>query len=148
MADNTITHGAPGIAEFNEETWANATEILLQDTPPPAFMTITLSASGSDIDLAINSVIAADGSLAAYSTGSPDSTDAVGITRYPIFIADGDSLDVQVMVQGNVDINALVWDSSFDTDAKKKDAFNLSTEAKPFNMILGSNPYDSDGVLA
>lgn len=148
MADNTITNGAPGIAEFNSETWGNVKELVLQDTPALAFKTINLAASGADIDLAINSVIAADGSLAAYTTGSPDSTDALAITRFPIFIADGSNMDVQVLVAGNLDIDALVWDATFTTDARKKNAFDLSSNVALTNFILGKNPFNSDGVLA
>lgn len=141
MADKTISHGAPGIAAFSSETWDNAREVFLQDTPAQAFKTFTLTASGADIDLAINSVIAADGSLAEYTSGSPDSTDAAGILRYPVMIADGSSMEVTVMVAANVNMDALVWDDSFDTDAKKKDAFSLSS-VKDVNIIVGVNPHD------
>ena len=150
MADNTITHGAPGIAAYDSETWGNATELLLQDTPAPTFKTITLTASGADIDIAINSVIAADGGLAVYTPyddPDPAFSDAAGITRYPIFVADGDTMDVTIMTSGHVDINALVWHASFTTDALKKTAFSVST-VKDVNFILGANPFNSDGVLA
>ena len=144
MADNVITHGAPGVAEFNSETWGNATELRLQDTPALAYHKVTLTASGADLTLPIYSVVDANG-LAAYQATVANKT-VVGILPQPVFLADGASMDVYVLVAGNLDINALVWDDTFDTAEKKMAAFDGLTS--PINMILGENKFNSDGVLA
>lgn len=145
MADNTITRGAPGIAEFTQETWGNPAELQLQETPALAYAKVTITADGDDLDLALYSVVGPEG-LAVYTTGTPDSWDTLGVLAMPVQIADGDSLDVYVIVQGNLDINALVWDASFNTTAKKMVAF--TDLPSPMNIIVGENPYNSDGVLA
>lgn len=144
MADNTITHGAPGIAEYSSETWANAREIRLQDSPATATRKITITASGADLDLPIWAVVDTAG-LAAYQAVVADKT-ALGILTAPVFIPDGESATIDVLVAGYFDFAALTFAASFDTDAKKKAAFEGL--GAPINIILDTNPYDSDGVLA
>lgn len=146
MPDFEIGAHAPGIAGFSSETWGQGKEIILQDTPPQEFRDVSITAGGSDVVIAMNSVIAATGELAAYTSGTPGTTDAIGIARFPITIPAGGTETVSLLVAGNVDMDALVWDASFNSDARKMDAFVLST-ASDFDLIVGKNPYTSAAVL-
>lgn len=139
MADTTVTHGAPGIAEFNSQSYGNVKELRLQDTPPFAYRAVTITA-GANLDLPIYSVV----SLTGLALQSP--ADAVGVLMHPLVLANGQSATVHVLVQGHLDYEALNWDASFDTPAKKIAAFN--GRPTPLAIILGTNPYTSDGVLA
>jgi hypothetical protein len=140
MPDNTIPRGKPGVAEFSSETWGNAKEFRLQDTPALAVKSYTITAGGSDLDLPLYSVVATNG--LATRTGN----NAIGILPMPLSIPAGQSLTVDVIVAGHYDYEALVFDASYVTDAQKKAAFD--GRPAPVNIILGTNPYNSDGVLA
>lgn len=144
MADNNITHGAPGIAAYSSETWGNVKELRLQDNPAVATRNITITASGADLDLGLYSVVDAAG-LAGYEAAVADKT-VLGVLTAPVSLADGESTKVDVIVQGYLDYDALIWDASFDTAEKKKAAFDGL--GSPINIMLDTNPYDSDGVLA
>jgi len=144
MADVTTTHGAPGIAAFARETYGNIAELRLQDTPALAFRKVRITATGGDLALPIYSVIGPTG-LAAYQAVLANKT-VVGITAHPINLLEDAFLDIEVICAGNLDINALTWASTFDTNAKKLSAFDGL--GSPINMILGINPFNSDGVLA
>ena len=144
MADQTITHGNPGIAEYSSETWGNAKELRLQDSPATATRKISITATGDDLDLAIFSVVDGAG-LAAYQAAVANKT-ALGILTAPVFVAEDATVVVDVIVAGYFDYDALTFAASFDTDAKKQAAFDGM--GSPINIILDTNPYDSDGVLA
>lgn len=142
MPDFSITHGAPGIAVYDSETWGNVREIRLQDEPALAARPLTITATGADLTLPIWSVVKATG-LAAWASGA---SDALGILPAPVFIPDGQSVTIDVIVAGYYDFNALNFAASFVTDANKRAAFD--NRPSPINIVLGTNPYNSDGVLA
>lgn len=144
MPDFNITHGAPGIAEYNSETWGNVKELRLQDSPATAAKKVTITASGADLELPLWSVVSLSG-LAAYSATVAGKT-AVGILTAPASIPDGESVTLDVLVAGYFDYTVLNFAASFDTDEKKRTAFEGL--GAPINIILDTNPYDSDGVLA
>ena len=59
----------------------------------------------------------------------------IGILMYPVTTgASGDKLAARVLRSGCVNPDRLVWDSSFDTDAKKLNAFEGS--ASPTQFVL------------
>ena len=144
MADVTLTTGAPGIASYTSETYGNVKELRLQDNPAMVTKNVTITASGADLDLALFSVVDAAG-LAAYEAAVADKT-AMGVLLAPVQITDGDSVVVPIAVAGYFDYDVLVFASTFDTDAKKKAAFDGL--GAPINILLDTNAYDSDGVLA
>jgi hypothetical protein len=144
MADNTILKGAPGIAEFNSETWGNVKELRLQDSPATATKKITITAGGTDLTLGLWSVVDAAG-LAPYSATVAGKT-ALGILTAPVFIIAGQSVTLDVLVAGYFDYEVLTFAATFDTPAKMIAAFEGM--GSPINIILDTNPYDSDGVLA
>ena len=141
MADFMNTHGSPGIAAYNTETWGNVREVRIQDTPATAVDRRTITNGGdAELLLPIWSVVSATG-LALQSPA-----DAIGILGMPLFIPVGESVDVDLIVAGHYDYKALNFHSSFATDAQRREAFR--GRPSPLNIILSTNPYDSDGVLA
>lgn len=143
MADNTILHGAPGIAAYASETWGNVREIRLQDNPAAAMKKVTITA-GADLNLPVFSVVSLVG--LATMAGDPSVSNAIGITTAPIVVANGQTVTLDVIVAGYFDFNALNWGGTFNTDALKKAAFD--GRPAPINIILDTNKFNSDGVLA
>ncbi len=144
MADNTIPNGAPGIAGYSSETWGNLRELRLQDNPAVATKKVTITAGGTPLDLPLYGVVDTAG-LAPYSATVAGKT-AVGILTAPVYVPASTSVTIDVIVAGYLDYKALVFASTFDTDAKKQAAFEGM--GAPINIILDTNKYDSDGVLA
>lgn len=142
--DNTIPLGKPGIASFESETWGNSEELLFGDTPPVATQSIQVTATGAALDLPLGAVVSyvkATGvmALAVESTGS----NASYILAAPLVAAEDDVIDVPVYRAGHFRQQALTWDASFDTDAKKASAFEGSIS--PTILISKAN-YVSDDV--
>ena len=142
MADNTVVHGAPGIAGYDSETWGNVRELRLQDTPPTAVQRTTITAGGSPVTLPIFSVVSATG----LATSAAGVSNAIGILPCPLYIPASSSVEIDLIVAGHYDYKALNFDASFTTDALKRAAF--AGRPAPVNIILDTNKYDSDGVLA
>lgn len=142
--DTKVPYGEPGVASFASEKFGNNPEPRFGDTPAPT-TNVTLTASGADVDLAIYSVIDNNGAGAlADQAGSTADDRANYITAEPIFIADGDSMTVPVYRGGHWNQDALTWDGSYDTDAKKKVAFEGSVSP---NIFIGKKAFDSDSIL-
>lgn len=142
--DNTIPHGSPGVAAFETESWGNKPDPLYGDTPPLAVVTIAATADGA-LDLPIYSVISFDGTdiLLATHAGDPAASNAAYVTAAPIVLADNESMDIPVYAAGHFDMDALNWDSSFDTDAKKKTAFEGSISP---TILVSKKQFSSDGI--
>ena len=121
--DNKVPLGNPGIAEFSSETWGNTNPMLYSDTPALVEKPITVAASGADVEIALGQVLAADGSAAAQD-GATAADKACYIAACSIVVADGDSALVPVYHAGHFDMDALTWDATYDTDAKKEAAFS------------------------
>lgn len=144
MVDTTIPHGKPGVAEFKEEIFGGPTEVMFGDMPVQT-INVTLTASGADRTLALYSVLSGelDGVLADYNATRDDGC-ADYILATAITIPDGESATVPVYVQGHFNMDALVWDSSYDTDAKKKAAF----VGGDYPMLLVSKPdHNADAIF-
>lgn len=144
MADKTTDHGAPGIAAYDSETWGNVKELRLQDSPATATRRVTITAGSGGAELPLYGVVNTTG-LAPYSSTVGSKT-AVGILTAPVSLAANQSISIDVIVAGYFDYEALTFDNTFDTDEKKRTAFDGM--GAPINIILDKNPYDSDGVLA
>lgn len=99
---------------------------------------------GQSTTLSIYQVVGKDGSgnLVPADISDPDPANhivAYGIMAISGVTAVGESLVLPVYRSGQFNMNALVWPASYDTDAKKKAAF----EAGPSTAILiKSNPND------
>lgn len=120
--DNDIPVGSPGLANFESETWGNIPEHLYSDTPPVAEVVVDFTASGADIEITFLDVLALDGDAAVYNA-TPSAATGNLIAAATITIADGETKSVPCYVAGHFNMQALNWDSSYDTDAKKKAAF-------------------------
>lgn len=119
MVDKTLDHGNPGIADFETQTYGGPLEPRFgEGVATTTHMSITGPTGGAELGL--YSVIAEDGSLAVHAAGV---SNAYGILAAPVTIAQGQTMSVPVYREGTWEIDALAWDASFDTDAKKIAAF-------------------------
>lgn len=143
--DTTIPHGEPGVADHREEIFGGPTEAMFGDMPVQT-INVDITAAGADRTLALYSVLSgeADGILADWNA-SRDAGSADFILATAVTIADGETATVPVYVQGHFNMDALVWDASYDTDAKKKDAF----VGGDYPMLLCSKPeHDADAIFS
>lgn len=139
--DTKIPQGEPGVASFDSHTYGNFGDVRYGDSDMTT-TTIEITASGADIDLGLYSVINATGVLADWNA-TRDAGSADFVLAEPIFIADGDTMTVPVIRTGHLNMDALVWDDSYDTDAKKKTAF----EGSDSPTIFVSKPkHNSDAI--
>lgn len=142
--DTTIPHGKPGVAEFKEEIFGGPTEVMFGDMPVQT-INVSITASGADRTLALYSVINGEGDgLLADWNAVRDAGSADMIIAEPVTILNGETAVVPVYVQGHFNMDALVWDASYDTDAKKKDAF----VGGDYPMLLVSKPeHNADAIF-
>lgn len=139
--DNKIPTGEPGVAGFAMESWGNIGDVRYGDGELTT-TELTITASGADIDLALYSVINGTGVLADYNA-TPDAGTADYILAEPILIADGDTMTVPVYRAGHFNMDALVWDASYDTDAKKAAAFEGSVSP---TIFVSKPKHNSDAI--
>jgi len=145
--DSKIPQGEPGIASFGSETWGNSRTPEYGDGP---FTTteLTITASGA-LELDIYTVIAEDGTIAVWTAQDdgppivPAFSDAYGILLAPIVMVDGQTMTIPVRRSGHHDMDALVWDTSFDTDAKKVAAFEGS---KSPTIFVSKGKFSDDAL--
>jgi hypothetical protein len=132
MAVTKIPFGAPGVASFQEDSFGQQ-EVRSGDTP----VTTTTEKVGASTTLAIYSVVgraanAAGGNLVlATATGSP-AIKPVGILTAPVATGAGVTTTVDVYRSGMFNPDALVWDTSFNTDLLKFAAFEGSVSPDIF----------------
>lgn len=140
MAFERIPFGAPGVPAFELDDGFTNIELLIGNTP----------AWGAPMDFPVKensafpiySVVGrdADGNMAfAKADGS---VVAEAITTVPVATGAGVTTSCRVHTSGHVNMNALAWDASFNTDAKKVAAFQVGRS----NIVIGKNPYDRTSI--
>lgn len=129
--DNKVPASNSGIASFESESWGGADELLYSDTPQVVTKAMALTGPGVEQTFAKGSVISVDGSgvisLAAWVVGPP-SSNAIGILLVELAYAGSEVLNAPVAKNGHYRQQALAFDASFDTDAKKQAAFAESAD--------------------
>lgn len=141
--DTNIGPGQPGVASFSSETFGGPVEPRFGDGEAVT-TNITLTASGAAINLALYSVIDGNGGGAlADQAGATAADRANYIVAEPISIADGSSMVVPVYRTGHWDMDALVWDASYDTDAKKAAAFQGSLSP---TIFISKKSFNADAI--
>lgn len=142
-ADTTLTIGKPGVAEFKSETFGNFADLRFGDAPV-TMTNITITASGADIELPLYAVINLAGTALADYAAVRDAGCANYVLAEPILIADGESMTVPVIRTGHLNSDALTWDATYDTDAKKAAAFEGSVSP---TIFIGKPTYNSDQIV-
>lgn len=140
--DNKIPYGEPGIAGFDKESWGNRQNWQYGDTPALTSKSIAVTASGADVTIGFLDVLAADGSAAAQA-GATAADKANYIAATAVVVPDGSTVQVPVYVQGHFEMEALNWDASYDTDAKKEAAFQGSLSP---TIFVSKGKFDSDAI--
>lgn len=122
--ETTIPQGEPGIASFASETFGNRNEIRFGDKPAQT-TNITITAGGA-LNLPVGAVLNLAGNLLADWNVTRDAGCANYILAEPIAMVNAQVMTVPVYREGHFDMDALTWDASYDSDAKKKAAFEGS----------------------
>lgn len=139
--DTTIPHGEPGVASFASETFGNKNEPRFGDGEAKTTnITFTPGASGS---LALYSVLNLAGSALADWNVTRDAGCANYILAEPVVLTNGVPITVPVYRTGHWDMDALVWDASYDTEAKKKAAFEGSVSP---TIFIGKKAFNSGAI--
>jgi hypothetical protein len=130
-----IPFGAPGVASFDNDAFTPVTQLLLSNTPPMATRIHTMS---TGLDEAIYTVVGlTGGEIVPAESGV---VQAIGFTAFAMDEAASAGKKGQIVVHAHVNINALVWPASYDTEAKKLAAFDGAPA--PTNIIADVNPND------
>lgn len=123
MADHVIPSNDPGIAGFATESWESKPEPRYGDTPSPT--THEIVTSTSILALALYTVVFIDTTVSPHTIKLATVSDgpATGILAEPIALSANQQMSVAIYRGGDWNMNALVWDASFNTDDKKRHAF-------------------------
>lgn len=132
-----IPYGDPGVASFASQDYGQA-DLLTGDMPMPT----TNEDVAASTTLAVFSVVGrvgnlATGALTLATTGNVDPDDdikPIGVLTQKVATGVGVTAKADVWRGGCFNPAALVWDSSFDTDAKKAKAFEGSPS--PTNIVI------------
>lgn len=126
---------SPGIPKFESETYQGPVSPVISDTPP----LVTIPA-----------VVPADSSFSIYQAVELDASgelvpavqgvnEANAILTGDVVTGAGETTTIDVYVQGCFDPAMLVWDVSYDSDAKKDAAF--FGHSAPHNIVLKRRYY-------
>ena len=141
--DTKVPMGKPGVAEFKSETFGNMDEPRFGEGVPTT-TNITVTASGADISFDLYSVLSSTGGALADYAATRDAGCANYIAAQPVSILDGETATFAVYREGHWSMDALVWDASYDTEAKKAAAFEGSVSP---TIYVSKRAYNSDQIL-
>ncbi len=136
--DRYIPNNAPGIAGFATESIGGTDDPRFGDTPAPTTTTVNVPASFTGA-LYEPVVIGAGNVIAKAVSGAP----ADGILTAPVVTGAGQTTTVDVYRSGHWNMDALVFGVSYDTDAKKKVAFE---GGKSPTIFVSKKKFDSDAI--
>lgn len=131
----TIPMGNPGQAGSSSEAFTQY-DLLLSDTPTLFTEDMTLAASQ---DIAIYEVVGINGSGQIIPAVN-GTTDAIGIAAGAIASQAGENPTIQIVRGGHFNGDFLVWDASYDDDAKKIAAFRGAYA--PTQIVVAFNKYN------
>lgn len=129
-----IPFGNPGQAGSSTEAFTQH-DLLLSDTPNLFTEDLTLAESQ---DISLYEVVGLDG-LGNIIPAVQGVTDAIGISAGAITSGVGENPTIQIIRGGHFNGDALVWDASYDTDAKMIAAFRGAPS--PTQIVVGFNKY-------
>jgi hypothetical protein len=127
MATIKIPYADPGVASFEElDTYTQ--QFLLNGAHPPLATAMGMPMA-NDTAFDQFSVVGLDdnGDIALATTGNVDPADdivPVGVLAHSAALGATGTQNAQVWYTGHFNIDALVYDASFDTDVKKLAAFD------------------------
>lgn len=126
--------GTPGKADSSFEDFGQI-DFLLSDTP--TFFTQDGNVAANQA-LAIYTVVGIDGS-GNYVPAVLGTTEAVGITSGEV-ASSASVTPLQIIRGGHFNGDFLVWDATYDDDAKKTAAFEGASS--PTQILIGFNKYN------
>lgn len=130
----TIPMGNPGQAGDTFEAFEQF-DLLLSDKPD--FFTADMVLAASQ-DIALYEIVGVNGS-GQIIPAVLGTTAAIGIAAGAITSGSGQNPTIQVIRGGHFNGDKLVWDATYDTDAKKAAAFNGAPT--PTQIVIGFNKY-------
>ena len=136
--DKYIPDAAPGIAGFNTESIGSSDDPLFGDTPATTTTTVNVPANFSGL-LYEPIVIGAGDIIAKAVAGTP----ADGILTAPVVTGAGVTTTIDVYRSGHWNMAALKFGASYDTDAKKKVAFE---GGKSPTIFVSKKKFSSDAI--
>ena len=142
--DTIIPRHAPGIAGFASESIGNAAEPRFGEGVPTT-TTVNVPASFTGVIYQVVGVDANNSLVPAvyaadYSAGG---VQPAGILTTSVVTEAGQTTTVDIYREGHWDMDALVWPASFDTDAKRKVAFE---GGKSPNIFVSKKKFTSDAI--
>jgi hypothetical protein len=136
--DTNIPTGKHGSASFASETFGGPQTPYYGDLE----VKTTTANVGASVDLKMLSVVSYDGTTIALATEAAG--DAYGILTADVLTGVGETTTVDLVRQGHVNANALIWDATFDDDEKKRVAFEAAVSGT--NILVGKPKYNDDSI--
>lgn len=132
-----IPFTTPNLAGSESENFTQY-DVFLSDSPEVVTRIFTVAASQN---LAAMEVVGLDGSghIIPAVLGT---TPAIGFTTAPISSGGTPTETLAIFIGGHVDIDGLVWDATYDTDAKKLAAFDAAGASQPSRILADTNKYN------
>lgn len=142
--DKYIPNNAPGIAGFATES-IGSTDDPRFGTGEPTTTTVAVPASFSGKLYEVVALGATGVEKAVYSAAGDyaGGKRAYGILTAPVETGVGQTTTVDVYRSGHWNMDGLVWPASFDTDAKKKTAFEGSLSP---TIFVSKKKFNSDAI--
>lgn len=142
MADNHIPLNDPGIAGFATASYDGPLEPRFGEGVPTTTDVAVKSTSGITLPLYSVVNVAADGeiTLAVIASGA---SNAQYITAEPIVLAAAATGSMPMYRGGYWEQSALNWDATFNTDAKKKTAFQGSVSP---DIFIGKKKFVNSAI--
>lgn len=142
--DRKIPLNAPGIAGFATESIGGNDDPRFGDSPDPVTTTVAVPASFTG---ALYEVVALGANGVEKAVWNADYEAAgkrpYGILTAPVVTGVGQTTTLDVYRSGHWNMDALVWPASFDTDAKKKAAFEGSLSP---TLFVSKKKFNSDAI--
>lgn len=137
MATTTIDKKVPGMASSATEDWTQYGQ-WVSDNPTPKTERYVLAVSQTIEYLEVVK-LNASGEVIAATYDAGNSYQAIGFAAFAVTTDSSNKGTIEVYIAGAPNIDSLVWDSTFDDDAKKLSAFRAAPA--PSNVIPGTNAY-------
>jgi len=144
MAHDKIPNPAHGIAAFSTASFSGPMEPLYSgDIPLTTDHVEVTNGTGALLEIPYLAVVAY--TPATKTMAMADQTDGAAYAVLPaaISLAIGETITVPIYREGYFERDALVWDASYDTNDKKKFAFEGSVN----KILIGAKGHDADNIV-
>lgn len=144
MAHDKIPNPAHGIAAFSSASFSGPQEPLYSgDVPLTTDHVEVNNTTGAELTLPYLAVVSYVPATGVMAMADQVADDAYAVLPAAVTLAIGETITVPIYREGYFEQDALVWDASYDTDLKKKFAFENSVN----NILIGKKGHSDQNIV-